>query len=117
VRQGPTLSAVRDPRRGWWTPEFRELLEAVLAGELRPDLELDAVRAADELRPLHVAEVGRVDGLALSVLLALDDRRYRQARSLTEALLDATDELRQALGAESAAPQARGPQAVPAIPR
>jgi hypothetical protein len=108
---------VRDRRRGRWTPEFRELLEATLAGEVRPDLELAAVAAAEELRPRRVRELGRVDGLALSVLLAIDGRRYRQARSLTEALLDATDDLRQALGDESAAPQARGPHAVPAIPR
>jgi len=102
----------RDPRRGWWSPEFRRLLAAELDGcepsELAP-LELAAVAAAEKLRPSAGREVGRVDGLALSVLLAIDERRYRQARALTEALLEATDDLRQVLGPESAAPSGAGP--------
>jgi hypothetical protein len=94
------LATVRDPRRGYWSPEFRAWLTAYERGVRGPELEeLDAaaIAAGEQLQPSgSERSLSAIDTIALSLLLAIDEDERRLARDLAERLRDVVDELRAA---------------------
>jgi len=96
TRPRPSIPSVDATR---WTPQFRELIDAMRSGapaDVVAELDARAIEAADELRVMP-EELSLVDRLALALMIAIDERDWSAARRTGERLRDALDDLRHEL--------------------